>query len=280
MVKEIIKIKLDNNTLKLIEKGWGRSVSENTENFKFFYDSEGNEVEGYLSRPKNIKGKLPVIIWNRGGNDKSGRLDDFLASGILGEIASWGYIVFASQYRDKDEFGGRDLNDVLNLIEIAKQYEHSHSGKIGMEGWSRGGMMSYLALTKTNEIKTCIIVAGLSDLISNENYNPKLGKVFQRSFGNADKEKFLEEKVSRSAVCWPERISKITDILLIHGTSDEKVLSSDSIGLYNKISAINGKEKYALNLIEGGDHYLRKNRKEVSAMRKKWFDERLKFKRF
>ncbi|MBI5403621.1 MAG: prolyl oligopeptidase family serine peptidase [Ignavibacteriae bacterium] len=276
----MVKIKPDYDSLKLIEKGWGKSVSDYTDNFKFRYDSEGFMIDGYISCPKNIDGKLPVIIWNRGGNDKSGRLDDFLASGILGEIASWGYIVFASQYRDKDEFGGRDLNDVLNLIKIAKQYEHSDSERIGMEGWSRGGMMSYLALTKTDEIKTCIIVAGLSDLISNENQNPKLGKVFQKNFGNEDKKKFLEEKVNRSAVCWPEKISKITDILLIHGTSDEKVLSSDSVSLYNKISALNGKEKYALNLIEGGDHYLRKNRKEVSVMRKKWFDERLKFKRF
>lgn len=275
-MKNLTKIYQDSDSLKLIEKGWGKSLSCNIQNYKFFYDSDGEDVTGFVSFPDNIKGKLPLIIWNRGGNDKSGRLDDFLASGILGEIASWGYVVFASQYREKDEFGGKDINDVLNLIKIAKEYRYSDPEKIGMEGWSRGGMMSYLTLSKSDEIKACVIVAGLSDLLSNEKFNPKLGNVFNRCFGNSDKEKFLEEKIKRSAVCWPEKISKYTDVMFIHGTSDDKILSSDSVIMFNKISALNGKEKYTLNLIDGGDHYLKKNRKEVSAMRRKWFDERLK----
>ncbi len=60
-----------------------------------------------------------MIIWNSGGNRKEGLIDDFLAQGIYGEIASWGYVVLASQYREEDEFGGKDVNDVLNLVPIA-----------------------------------------------------------------------------------------------------------------------------------------------------------------
>jgi len=276
MISDLLQIERDNFTIKMIEKGWGKETAFNVRNFSFFYDSGGNKIKGFLSMPENTNGKLPVVIWNRGGNNKSGMLDNFLACGILGEIASWGYIVFASQYRDKDEFGGSDADDVINLIETAKSFEYSDALKIGMEGWSRGGMMSYLTLARIKKIKTCIIVAGLADLISNENNNPALGNVFKKSFGDCGSIEFEQRKKNRSAVYWPEKISRETKILFIHGTADEKILTDDSINMYNKLSELNGKENYELKIIKGGDHYLRHNRKEISFLRKKWFDENLK----
>jgi len=271
-----MQIKPDDFTIKMIEKGWGKETAFSVRNHTFFYDSNGNKVKGFLSLPEKAEGKLPVIIWNRGGNNKSGMLDDFLACGILGEIASWGYIVFASQYRENDEFGGRDVDDVINLINIAKSFEFSDPDKIGMEGWSRGGMMSYHTLSRINEIKACIIVAGLADLIGNEENNPALGSVFKKSFGGCGSIEFQQRKKNRSAIYWAEKISRGTKILFIHGTADEKILTDDSINMYNKLSGLNGKENYELKIIQGGDHYLRNNRKEISLLRKKWFDENLK----
>jgi dipeptidyl aminopeptidase/acylaminoacyl peptidase len=275
MIEDLKKIELLPNEHKMIENGWGNIVANNTDVFNFHYNSDGNNVSGYLAYPKNENKKLPVIIWNRGGNSKSGLLDDFLACGILGEIASWGYVVFASQYREKDEFGGDDVNDVINLIKIAKEFELSDSRIIGMEGWSRGGMMSYLALTKTDEIKACIVVAGLSDLIKNGKCNQKLEKVFKSYFGSADSGEFEKRKINRSALYWADKISKNTKILFVHGTADDKILTGDSLDLYEKLSAINGKSNYDLKIIEGGDHYLRKSRSEVSLLRKNWFYDNL-----
>jgi dipeptidyl aminopeptidase/acylaminoacyl peptidase len=277
MINDFKKIELPASEYKLIENGWGNNVANCVDVYNFYYNSEGNNVNGYLAYPKNVRNKLPVIIWNRGGNSKSGLLDDFLAHGILGEIASWGYVVFASQYRKNDEFGGNDVNDIINLIKISKEFEFSDGNIIGMEGWSRGGMMSYLTLTKTDEIKACIVVAGLSDLPGNETNNPKLGEIFKLHFGLDDKSEFDKSKKKRSAVYWPDKISKSTKILFIHGASDEKILTEDSSKIYKMLSEINGKSNYELIIINGGDHYLRKHRKEVSFLRKKWFDENLKF---
>jgi len=276
MIAKMNKIVQDSFMKKLIEKGWGKSVSEDVLTYSFSYKSDGIEVKGYLSHPVNIAKKLPLIIWNRGGNNKSGLLDDFLACGILGEIASWGYVVLASQYREKDEFGGSDVNDVINLIKIAKGFEYSDEDLIGMEGWSRGGMMSYLTLTRVNEIKACVIVAGLSDLGKNADYNKKIGDVYYRLFGCKNDIEFEKRKSERSAVNFPEKIFPGTKILFIHGTDDDKILTSDSVEMYNKLSGLNGKSNYDLKLVEGGDHYLRKNRKQVSEYRKKWFGEILK----
>ena len=137
-----------------LESGWSKDVIECTNTYKIEYLSDDVTVEGYISEPENIKGKTPVIIWNRGGFGEDGRLDEFLAAGILGEIASWGYIAMMSNYRDDDELGGKDLNDILNLIEIAEDMPACDTERIGMEGWSRGGMMLYLTLTKTDKINT------------------------------------------------------------------------------------------------------------------------------
>jgi dipeptidyl aminopeptidase/acylaminoacyl peptidase len=280
MMRNIEEVKLGKNELKLIENGWGYEVANTVITKKFLYNSDNNLVKGFLAYPKEISGKLPVVIWNRGGNDKSGLLDDFLASGILGEIATWGYIVFASQYREKDLFGGDDVNDVLNLLDIAKGFEFSDERLIGIEGWSRGGMMTYLVLKKTVEIKSCIIVAGLSDLLRNEKQNAKLGFVFKDHFGIDDKNEYEKRKIERSAVFWTDKISVNTNILFIHGTADNKISFNDSTDVYNKLSILNPNTKYELKLIDGGDHYLSKERKEVSQLRRKWFDSNLKFKNF
>jgi dipeptidyl aminopeptidase/acylaminoacyl peptidase len=275
MIKDLVKLDLNESELKLIENGWGYEVAYKTVTKKFFYKSGGFDVNGYLAYPEKIDKKMPVIIWNRGGNEKSGLLDDFLASGILGEIASWGYIVFASQYRKKDEFGGRDVSDVLNLIEEAKCFELSDNTKIGMEGWSRGGMMSYLTLTRTDEIKCCIIVAGLSNLERNIENNPKLLEVYKNHFGCKDEKEFIERMKNRSAINRYDKISKSSNILFIHGTADEKISYLDSEEMYGKLKELNGNTKYEIRLIENGGHYLRNERKIVSGFRKKWFEENL-----
>ncbi len=276
MINDLKDVILDSKERKLLEKGWGIEVTNDIKIQKFFYKSDSENVSGYLAYPLNFEGKLPIIIWNRGGNYKNGLLDDFLASGILGEIASWKYIVFASQYRKKDEFGGKDINDVLNLIDVAKSYELSDERNIGMEGWSRGGMMTYLSLKKSNEIKCCVIIAGLSNLIRNAKNFSKLEDLFNFHFGDVNENVFNKRMEERSAVYWAEKISSKTNILFIHGRADEKILYEDSVEMYEKLSKINENTKYELELIDDGDHYLRKYRKKVSQIRRKWFDKFLK----
>lgn len=277
MLREIKKIKLSNNERKLVENGWGYEVANNATTFQFFYNSGNNNVKGYLSYTKEATEKYPIVIWNRGGNGKSGMLDDFLASGILGEIASWGYIVFSSQYREKDEFGGDDVNDIFALINEAKAFELSDENRIGMEGWSRGGMMSYLTLKGTAEIKTCIIVAGLADLIKNQRYDKKLAAVYKKHFGIDDKMEFEKRLKERSAVYWADKISSKTSILFIHGTDDKKITPEDSETIYKELSRLNPAVKYELRLINGGDHYLKKEKKEIAHLRKNWLESNLKF---
>jgi dipeptidyl aminopeptidase/acylaminoacyl peptidase len=165
--KENKEIILNNDEKSLIKSGWGIETLENVSLSKIIYTSEGYEVEGYICKPKDLSKRYPLILWNRGGDERSGRLDDFLAWGILGEIASWGYVVIASQYRKNDEFGGKEINDIMNILKIGMLLDEYDGENIAVEGWSRGGMMTYQLLTRLSFIKCAVIVAGISDLRSN-----------------------------------------------------------------------------------------------------------------
>src|SRR5688572_22258944 len=62
------------------------------------YRSDGLQVKGYLAVPKRGD-RLPCLIFNRGGNRAFGALTDGYAARVLGKLATWGYVVAASQYR-------------------------------------------------------------------------------------------------------------------------------------------------------------------------------------
>ena len=265
LIKETKEIILNESERKLAEKGWGNNAVDNVTLKKIIYNSDGYDVEGYIAEPNDKSKKYPLIIWNRGGDEKSGRLDNFLAAGILGEISSWGFAVAATQYRNCDEFGGKEINDILNLMKIGMQLESFDGENIGAEGWSRGGMMTYQLLTKINFLKCAIVVAGLADLESNFKHNAKLKNKFFTVFSDKDEDKIKEEIVKRSAVEFYFDINPEIPLLLIHGTSDEKVLYEDSRNLYEKLTTIERAE-IKLHTIETGDHYLRKERKEIQKI--------------
>jgi len=131
------------------------------------YSSDGLKVKGYLVIPAG-KGPFPCLIVNRGGNREFGAISDNGAVARLGSMAHWGYVVIASQYRGvaggegMEEFGGADVDDVLNLIPALESLPEADTSRIGMWGGSRGGMMTYLALARTDRLRAAVIAAGVS----------------------------------------------------------------------------------------------------------------------
>ena len=94
------------------------------------YRSDGYVVHGWLVRPKGAPGggRLPVIIFNRGGNGSYGALTFAALFSHVFPLAEQGYLVAASQYRgalapdgatsSPDQFGGDDVHDVTRLLGI------------------------------------------------------------------------------------------------------------------------------------------------------------------
>jgi len=270
------EIKLSESHSKMIISGWGKDAYQNSVVERITYLSDGLKVKGYLAFPKDTSQKYPCVIWCRGGAGNKGAIDTFTARGIFGQLASWGNCVFASQYRGNagseghDEVGGIDVNDILNLIPLAGELPQADENLWGIEGWSRGGMMAFLTLQRNRNFKCAVLVGAISNVEQYANTNSKLKSYYENIIG---KEKLEKELQKRSAINFVNELPTIP-YLLIHGAEDETVSTKQSIKLANRFNEFNIPHK--LVLPENGDHFLRKNRKEVDVLRKEWYEKYLK----
>jgi dienelactone hydrolase len=242
---------------------------------EIYYMSDGLRVKAYMAYPKNSK-KLPAIIYNRGGNREFSKISPERVVDILARMASWGYVAIGTQYRGNDggdgeeEFGGADVNDVLNLIPVLENLPQADAEKIGMLGKSRGGMMTYLSLLKTDKIKAAAVIGGVTDLkLMNDSRGGEMEKyVYQQLIPG-----YFENKDSllhkRSAINRVNEISKTCPILIMHGTADWRVSPSESINMATAFQ----KEKipYRLVMMEGEDHSLTTKKEEANQIIQDWF---------
>lgn len=240
--------------------------------FRFTYLCGLKEIDAFMALPRGIEDKIPVVFWNRGGFANNGRLDNFLAYVIIGEIASWGYGVFASQYRDDDEFGGKEVDDVISLIQQVMEFEFVDSSKMAIEGWSRGGMMTYFILQRMNIFKAATIISGLSNMKRYLEVNPESLKRLNSIIECIGIEEFIK---SRSAVGFYDKLSKETPILLIHSKEDDVISYQDSQEMYDKLNSIPDRARCELILLDGDDHFLRRNRELVAKYRREWLSRYL-----
>lgn len=258
------------------------------ENFKYLdsidiysisYLSDGLKINGLMVKP-NKKGKYPCVIYNRGGNRNFGSLKIAHGAITLGQIAKEGYVVIASQYRGnggsegKEEFGGKDVNDITILTEVLKEVEVADINRIGMYGWSRGGMMTYIALTKTDKIKAAVVGGAISDNFSFIEDRPKMETgVLSELIPNYAENKDVELE-KRSAIKWTDKFSKNVPILMLHGNSDWRVKPEQSLNLALEFEK--NRIPYRLIMFEGGDHGISEHKDEVNKQVIKWFDRFLK----
>ncbi len=246
--------------------------------FGITYMSDGLKVNGLMVTPKK-DGRYPCVIYNRGGNRNFGSLVAASGAITLGKIAKEGYVVIASQYRGnaggegKEEFGGKDVNDVLNLIDVLEEVEKANTDKIAMYGWSRGGMMTYIALTQTNKIKAAIVGGAPSDLTVID--RPEMEtKVYAELIPNYYENKETELK-NRSAIHFIDKFPKDVPILMLHGNADWRVKSTNSLKLALEFEK--HRIPYRLKIFEGGDHGLSEHKEEVDLEIINWLDKFLKY---
>ena len=263
-----------------VKQLYGDGVVDTTIVEKISYLSDGLNVNGYIARPFE-KGVYPVLIWNRGGTEEHGALDDVRAHLILASTAAWGYVVLATQYRGNvgsdgvEDWGGDDLNDALNMIEVAKNLDECDLSRIAVEGASRGGMTTYRALLRYDKFKCAIIHAGITDVPSLLKFKPRFGEFVDGQYSDLSEEEKTKELQNISAVYFADKLPKQTPILILHGTDDHVVPIEQSEALAVQL------EKYGIPhefvRIEGGTHVALKDGsyKEIDRRRKAWLEKYL-----
>lgn len=260
---------------KLKSKDWFDPIEKSTNLFSITYESDGLKITGYMAKP-NKPGTYPVVIFNRGGNRDFGSLKEIMATYILGRIASWGYVVVASNYRGgggsegMEEFGGKDVNDILNLIPMLANIEEADTSRMGIYGYSRGGLMTYRTIAETCAFKAAIVGAGVANASRNIEERPDMEEYVYAQlipdFENS-KEEALKD---RSPILWTDKFCETTPIMLLHGSADWRVSPEDALDMAAQL--YKNKHPFRFHFYEGGDHGLTEYRDNTWHEIRAFFD--------
>jgi dipeptidyl aminopeptidase/acylaminoacyl peptidase len=242
------------------------ALSTNIRTQRIVYRSDGLNVTGLLVQPTIIPPEgLPLLIFNRGGSGRYGMLTVLQVLYLLEPLASKGYIVLASNYRGndggegKEEFGGADVADVLRLLELGctlPQWNGKHSY---MAGWSRGGMMTLLAIKAGAHLQAAATIAGITDCISTMHDHADMRTLYDRFIPHTNEEELMSALRERSGVCWPEKIRM--PLLIQHGDADERIKVDQAQRLSAQLEALG--HPHRTIYYAGGNHFLNAQRPQL-----------------
>jgi len=256
------------------------------------YASDGLTVRGILIKPKAPgTRKWPAIIFNRGGNGQLGSLmDNGLPCGLANTscldlvdlylFAKAGFVVIASDYRyqgatvKRDEWGGVEVDDVLNLVPALKSLNFVDPERLYMLGLSRGGTMTYLAIKRGIPVKAAAVIGGVSDVKAWVDATPQMGLVngnqYIDGFANIwpDYEhRAAEYYRARSAVYWADQIN----VPVLHSRTDRLVPVTQALRMAEALQEKN--KVYALRIYARDGHALPQNREDRDRMIVDWFNQ-------
>ncbi len=250
--------------------------TEGTVYCELTYWSDGLRVKGLLGYPKGA-GPYPAVIFNRGGNRDVGALGGW----ELIPFVESGYVAAGSQYRGtlggegQEEFGGAEVNDVLNLILLLKSLTIVDPERIGIVGMSRGGMETYVALRRDLEdgiqdLKVAAVVSGVADMFMWSEERPDVLRGVMIPLIGATPQERPDLYEARSATYWPELID--APLLIQHGEEDDRV----SVGQARKLAQalLEAGKTVELIIYPGEDHALSNHNKGFPEMLA-WFQKYL-----
>jgi dipeptidyl aminopeptidase/acylaminoacyl peptidase len=242
------------------------------------YWSDGLQINALLASPHG-PGNYPCIILNRGGNRDFGAWTHTSFAELVSPWVSSGYVVIASQYRGspgsegKDEMGGKDIDDIMNLFPIIDSLPKVDHTRVGMYGGSRGGLMTYLVLTMTSRIRAAVIRAGMSDAIQVLKDRPDFEQQYTALIPAYAQTKAASLE-ARSPVLWVEKLDPKTPILLMQGTADWRVNPEQGFAMGEAL--FHARHPFRLVMFEGGSHGLPEFRGEVNRLTISWFNDYLR----
>jgi len=244
---------------------------------KIVYASSDLKINGFLFVPEKREGKLPAIIYNRGGTAEWARIT-FWEVLELYRLADQGYVVAASFLRGvggsegKPQLGAGDIDDTLALITLLENMDEVDSNRIGMWGFSRGVTTTYMTLARTDKIRAAVVCGGSGDAVGNHRRAEFEEHVYPGILAGYEED---PEQALRniSALYWAETMSPKTSFLLLHGADDKRVQATGSMRMAEKLGALN--RQYRLIVFEDGSHSMIEHFAEVRREIDRWFARHL-----
>jgi len=235
----------------------------------------------YIFIPKGIDAgkKFPLLVFPHGG--VHGDFTTYYAH-IIRELMAQGYIVIAPEYRgstgygksywERIDYGGLEVEDAdASRNYMVENYDIVDNGRVGILGWSHGGMISLLAVfNHPDHYNVCFAGVPVCDLVARMGYQDNeyralysadyhLGKTAQEN---------VEEYKKRSPA-W--NTSKLKTPLLIHtNTNDDDVNVLEVEHLIKGLKADGKKFEYEIfQAVEGGHSFDRIDTRTAKQIRLK-----------
>ncbi len=138
---------------------------------------DGQEIEGWLMKPVDFTAgqKYPLIVMVHGGPNAQYETSFRFEFQLL---AAEGYAVLYTNPRGSSgygepfgraiwaDWGNKDLKDIMAGVDYALQQGYIDPSRIGIYGWSYGGIMTNYAITRTTRFRAAVSGASDSDYFS------------------------------------------------------------------------------------------------------------------
>ena len=247
--KKLLRVINDNKNL--IEKL--STYNFQPKNFIIFKSSTQEELNAYIIKPSNFDAnkKYPVIMYVYGGSGRNTVVDEWGGRDFMWQnmMAQKGYIVVSFDGHGT-ELRGRDFRNSIykqmgkleteDAIAVAKQIgrlPYVDSARIGVQGWSFGGYLSSLCITKGADVfKAAVAIAPVTNW---------------RYYDNIYTERFLQKPQDN-----PKGYDENSPInfasllkgkyLLIHGTADDNVHFQNSVEMIRALQKANKQFEFML----------------------------------
>jgi dienelactone hydrolase len=253
----------------------GMRNSTALELIRIHYLSDGLKVAGFIYKPRNTEGKkLPVVIWCHGGvgNDSAISNANFHDLHEMYRLASAGFLVLAPQYRGidggegKDELGGADVHDILNLVPVAESLGYADIDHLFIVGFSRGAMMALQAIRMGLHARAAVVVGVPVDWQTAAKDNPTLTRLAQDYW--PDYKTNAEEAFRlRSPAYWADQIN--VPVLIFAGSLDQAFPPRQPLMLAEKLAETD--KLFELILYANDDHPVSRHADERMQKTIEWF---------
>jgi dipeptidyl aminopeptidase/acylaminoacyl peptidase len=146
-----------------------------------FKSKDGTEVHGLMTKPPGYEAakKYPTLLWIHGGpngqDDHSLPFNTYPLQLERQLFAAHGYVVLAINYRGSSgrgaefsrsifaDWGNKEVADLLAGVDFAVASGVADPARLGIGGWSYGGMLTDYTIASDTRFKAAISGAGLAN---------------------------------------------------------------------------------------------------------------------
>lgn len=156
---------------------WVAGVSLGTTEQISFASKDGTRISGFVVKPPGyVAGqRYPTLLWIHGGPVAQYANSFSLPWQIF---ASQGYVIVASNPRGSSgrgeafttaiykDWGGKDSEDVLAAVDHVVQQGIADPNRLGVGGWSYGGILTNVVIAKDTRFKSATSGASISNVLA------------------------------------------------------------------------------------------------------------------